>query len=220
MLEGNNHKLVAKFLRKRGLEPLESGMNLTDKARFRWTHKPSEINYRNFVEGKHVVNHISNSNILTNKFKLFKTLNKLGNSLRSGRIHSNIYTSPKQFMVETYLLNKNNQLAEFFLLPNEGKWILKNTSQIEGENQVTLINNIDAFKRSMLLKVKRNHRPLLEAMIGKADKSLMAGFVDDSEDEAPCKTKVTSPTKAATIKSNEIGVDEERKRAVTSALTM
>ena len=83
-----------------------------------------------------------------------------------------------------------------------------------------MINNIDAFKRSMLLKVKRNHRPLLEAMIGKADKSLMAGFVDDSEDEAPCKTKGNSPTKAATIKSNDIGFDEERKRAVASALTM
>ena len=97
---------------------------------------------------------------------------------------------------------------------------MKNTSQIEGENQVTLINDIDAFKRSMLLKVKRNHRPLLEAMIGKADKSLMVGFVDDTDDEeAVCKTKVSSPTKV-TIKYNDIGVDEERKRIVTSALTM
>ena len=97
---------------------------------------------------------------------------------------------------------------------------MKNTSQIEGENQVTLINDIDAFKRSMLLKVKRNHRPLLEAMIGKADKSLMVGFVDDTDDEeAVCKAKVSSPAKV-TIKYNDIGVDEERKRIVTSALTM
>ena len=99
---------------------------------------------------------------------------------------------------------------------------MKNTSQIEGENQVTLINDIDAFKRSMLLKVKRNHRPLLENMIGKADKSLMAGFVDDTDDEeAPRNSKATSPTKAATKIPNDIGgVDEERKRAVNSALAV
>ena len=73
----------------------------------------------------------------------------------------------------------------------------------------------------MLLKVKRNYRPLLEAMIGNADKSLMAGFVDDTDDdEAPRNTKVSSPTKAATIKSYNINVDEERKRTVTSALTI
>ena len=72
----------------------------------------------------------------------------------------------------------------------------------------------------MLLKVKRNHRPLLEAMIGNADKSLMAGFVDDTDDEAPQNTKVSSPTKAATIKTTGISVDEERKRAVTSALAV
>ena len=73
----------------------------------------------------------------------------------------------------------------------------------------------------MLLKVKRNYRPLLENMIGKADKSLSAGFVDDTDDEAPCRTKVTSPTKAATKIPNDIsGVDEERKRAVNSALAV
>ena len=74
----------------------------------------------------------------------------------------------------------------------------------------------------MLLKVKRNYRPLLENMIGNADKSLMAGFVDDTDDddEAPRITKVSSPTKAATIKTNSISVDEERKRAVASALTI
>ena len=73
----------------------------------------------------------------------------------------------------------------------------------------------------MLLKVKRTHRPLLEAMIGNADKSLMAGFVDDTDDdEAPHNTKVSSPTKAATIKTTGISVDEERKRAVSSALAV
>ena len=74
LTEGNNHRLVAKFLRKRGLEEIEQGMRLTDKARFRWTNKPSEINYKIFQEGKHVANHVSNSNLLTNKNKFFKLL--------------------------------------------------------------------------------------------------------------------------------------------------
>ena len=67
-------------------------MRLTDKARFRWTNKPSEINYKIFQEGKHVANHVSNSNLLTNKNKFFKLLGQLNNSLKRGYIESPIFT--------------------------------------------------------------------------------------------------------------------------------
>jgi len=50
-------------------------MRLMDKApRFRWMNKPTEISYKNFIEGKHVANHLSNSHVLTNKFKLLASL--------------------------------------------------------------------------------------------------------------------------------------------------
>ena len=82
--EGNNHKLVAKFLRKRGLEEIEKGMGVSNAARFRWTNKASEINFKQFIEGKHVANHLSNSSILTNKVKFFKNLTKLAAKMKSG----------------------------------------------------------------------------------------------------------------------------------------
>jgi len=68
-------------------------MRLSEKIRFRWALKPSEINFKQFIEGKHVVNHLSNSSLLTNKFKFFKALLKLRKSLKSKTIQSDIYTT-------------------------------------------------------------------------------------------------------------------------------
>ena len=59
------------------MEEIHQGLRHTDKTRFKWCLKPSEINYRQFVEGKHIVNHLANSAVLTNKSKFFDTLKKL-----------------------------------------------------------------------------------------------------------------------------------------------
>lgn len=106
--DGNAHKLVKKFLRKRGLEPPQEGMRLSEKIRFRWTLKPSEINFKHFVEGKHMANHLSNSALLTNKFKFFKGLNRLRRQLKQKCIVSEVFSSPSQFMLETYCLHKTS----------------------------------------------------------------------------------------------------------------
>ena len=161
LTEGNNHKLVAKFLRKRGLEALEQGMSLTDKARFRWSNKPSEINYKIFEEGRHVANHLSNSSLLTNKAKLFKALRLIDIQMKKKQIESTIFSSAKDFQLETYSLQKNRQLTEFLSRPNEGNWVSKNTSLVDGENCITLIGDVDQFKRSMLLKVRKGPREQL-----------------------------------------------------------
>lgn len=84
--EGNNHQLITNLLFKRGCEEIGKGMRNTDKVRIRWTHKPAEINFRQFVEGKHLVNHLSNSSILTNKFKLIDLIEKLKKSMLVGAI--------------------------------------------------------------------------------------------------------------------------------------
>lgn len=106
--DGNNQKLVKKFLRKRGMEPPQEGMRQSEKIRFRWTLRPSEINYKHFVEGKHLANHFSNSALLTNKFKFFKGLNRLRRQLKQKSITSDVFSSPSQFMLETYCLNKTS----------------------------------------------------------------------------------------------------------------
>ena len=82
-------------------------MRLTDKARFRWTNKPSEINFKIFQEGKHVANHLSNSSLLTSKTKFFKLLRQLNESLKRRYIESSMFTSAKDFSLETYCLHKN-----------------------------------------------------------------------------------------------------------------
>ena len=79
-----------------------------DKApRFRWMHKPSEILYKNFEEGKHVANHISNSVVITNKFKLIASLKQLEEKMKKKTVVSSIFDSPKDFLMETYVLEKN-----------------------------------------------------------------------------------------------------------------
>ena len=52
-------------------------MRRSEFVRLRWTLKPSEVNWKQFIEGKHMANHFSNSKILTEKFNLFETVNNL-----------------------------------------------------------------------------------------------------------------------------------------------
>ena len=98
--EGNNHKLVIKWLRRRGLEPISEGMRVATKTpRFRWFNKPSEVtSWKSFVEGKHVVNHFSNSSILTNRLKLLKLFKRLNDAMKKKRIVSEIFPSASCFL--------------------------------------------------------------------------------------------------------------------------
>ena len=60
-------------------------MQFSNNFRFRWTQTSSEVNYMNFVEGKHLVNHISNSSkILTNKLSTIEVINELKNNMYIG----------------------------------------------------------------------------------------------------------------------------------------
>lgn len=113
-------------------------MRNTDKVRLRWTLKPSEINWRQFVEGKHLANHLSNSSILTNKFKLLDLLVGLHKSMLAGAIQSEVYRSPEEFTLETFCLSNNTILTKFLQSANTGLWVLKNTST-DTENGITLV---------------------------------------------------------------------------------
>lgn len=84
--EGNQHKYVTNLLIKRGMEEIGGGMRRTDKCRFRWTLKASEINFHMHVEGKHICNHLPKSVNLTDKFKFFDAIKKLEKSMAQGDI--------------------------------------------------------------------------------------------------------------------------------------
>lgn len=161
--DGNNNKLVIKWLRRRGLEPITEGMRIATKTpRFRWMNKPSEISFRGFIEGKHVVNHLSNSSILTNRLKLLELFKRLQDLMAKKRLTSELFPTARSFLLETYCLEKNTQLTAFLALPNTGQWVLKNTSALDnGDNCITYINDIGSYKKAMLLKVRRGPREKL-----------------------------------------------------------
>lgn len=79
--KNNNPSLAKDALIKRNFSMLPKGMNWSDKYRFKWTQTPQEINYMRFVEGQHIVNHISNCWVFTNKITTLDTIENLKISL-------------------------------------------------------------------------------------------------------------------------------------------
>lgn len=82
---GNNHELVMKFLGKTMVEQIDGARNF-GKCRMRWTQRTFEIDYANFVEGQHVVNHLRNGDLITGTLSLFNEIKSLAKSMESGRI--------------------------------------------------------------------------------------------------------------------------------------
>jgi hypothetical protein len=116
------------MLIKRGMEEIGNGMRHTDRVRFRWTIKASEVNWKQFVEGKHMVNQLSNINLLTDKFHFQNLLSELNKQMSSGAIVSAFYQSTKEFVLETYRLSKNSHLSAFLANKSKDRWVVKNTS--------------------------------------------------------------------------------------------
>lgn len=61
-----------------------------DKCRMRWTQRVFEIDFSRFIEGQHVVNHLRNADVLTDKIALHGELRKISRA--------------KDFTQESYLL--------------------------------------------------------------------------------------------------------------------
>ena len=97
------------------------------------------------MEGKHLANHLSNSNIFTSKFKLLELLEALHKSMLSGVIQSTHYRSPSEFYLQTYCLAKNQTLSKFLQSSNSGLWVMKNTTT-DADHGITLIDDISSFK--------------------------------------------------------------------------
>ena len=80
--------------------------------------------------------------------------------MRAGAIQSEVYQSASEFTLETYCLGNNTQLTNFISASNEGQWVVKNTST-DRDSGITLVADVETYKKSMLLKVRRGPREKL-----------------------------------------------------------
>lgn len=87
---GNNQVIVKDSLIERGYKEMSRGMQFSDKYRFRWVQTVGEVNFMKFKEGIHLVNHISNAKIFTNKISTLETLEELKIALEKGTFKSDM----------------------------------------------------------------------------------------------------------------------------------
>lgn len=131
-------------------------MLFSDKFRFKWTQTSSEINYLKLKEGQHIVNHISNSKIFTNKISTLDTLQNIKFMLQNGDIKSEI-KSLDSFFPETYRLDVVADLVKFLNSTTEGLWLVKKAQSNQGKG-IKLISDIKAYKDE-LLTIKDQAQP-------------------------------------------------------------
>ena len=145
----NNPALAKDALIKRNFTRLPKGMNWSDNFRFKWTQTPQEINFMRFVEGVHIVNHISNCWTFTNKITTLDTIENLKISLKSGEITTPLH--PDSFYPESYKLNYGPDLVKFLNREDEGLWILKKKNCNQGRG-ITLIQDVKKYKDEIVTK--------------------------------------------------------------------
>ena len=76
------------------------------------------------------------------------------------RIRSSIFTSPDEFMLETYSLEDPAQLFEYFERPEQDLWVLRNTTSSgvgsDSDNRgIKLIANETKFREQLVLKLPK-----------------------------------------------------------------
>ena len=134
-----------------GFTQLPKGMNWSDKYRFKWVQTPQEVNFMRTFEGTHIVNHISNCWIFTNKVTTLDTIETLKYSLKNEEIKSDLH--PDDFFPETYKLGHAPDLVKFLNQPDEGYWLLKKKNSNCGRG-ITLIQDIKKYKDDLVTKEK------------------------------------------------------------------
>ena len=189
------------MLVKNCMEEATGNIRRSDQCRFRWTQKASEINFNAFVEGRHIANHVPWSVLLTNKFKFFEALRKLESLMAMGLIKSKLYTSTREFTLETFWLKKNSQLTAFMGLPNQGLWVLKNTSADKNAG-ITFLSKIDELKSDILDNVQNRLRTKLRAIVGTGTTKISDFSDSDEEDAEETKSALTIDTIQHAVKSS------------------
>ena len=148
---GNNPKLAKDTLIQRGYQAMSRGMQFSDKYRFKWVQTSSEINYMKFVEGKHLVNHISNCKIFTDKIQCSDMLEALNRSLQNGHIKSDVFNGTDTFLPETFRLDVVADLINFLKTDNNLMWLVKDSKSNMGRG-IEMVRDAAAYKEALMTK--------------------------------------------------------------------
>ena len=98
-----------------------------------------------FIEGKHIVNHISNSKIFTNKIESMEMLANVNRSLQCGDITSEIYQTTDQFLPQTFRLDNVADFVNFLKTDNDSLWLVKKSASNMGRG-IEMIRDPAAYK--------------------------------------------------------------------------
>ena len=104
-----------------------------------------------FIEGKHIVNHISNSKIFTNKIESMEMLANVNRSLQCGDITSEIYQTTDQFLPQTFRLDNVADFVNFLKTDNDSLWLVKKSASNMGRG-IEMIRDPAAYKDSIMTK--------------------------------------------------------------------
>ena len=145
--KGNNPQLVKKTLTKLGLNLLTDKEEFSPHYFLKWTQTSSEVDYFSFKEGKQMVNHIPNSNIITVKTQLLSTLNEFKASASQNKVE------PLEVLPKTYRLDVMTDEIEFINDTTECHWIYKPRNCNQGKG-IQLISDIKSLKDEFLKSKK------------------------------------------------------------------
>ncbi|TGZ64408.1 hypothetical protein CRM22_006395 [Opisthorchis felineus] len=119
-------------------------------VQFRWVQSHQQIHYAEFKEGLHLVNHIPNCGILTNKLGLLLSLREYERryQLRYGRAPS---VSMHNFFPETYIADDPVERDAFYAAYESSEtkvWISKPIAMNQGKG-IFLVRDINVFKTNL-----------------------------------------------------------------------
>ena len=126
-------------------------MQFSDKFRFKWVQAAGEVNYMKFVEGRHIVNHISNSKIFTNKIESMEMLADLNRSLQSGAIASPLYGTTDPFLPQTFRLDVVADFVNFLKTDNNSLWLVKKSTSNMGRG-IEMVRDPAAYKEALMTR--------------------------------------------------------------------
>ena len=130
---------------------MSRGMQFSDKFRFKWVQAAGEVNYMKFVEGRHIVNHISNSKIFTNKIESMEMLADLNRSLQSGAIASPLYGTTDLFLPQTFRLDVVADFVNFLKTDNNSLWLVKKSTSNMGRG-IEMVRDPAAYKDALMTR--------------------------------------------------------------------
>jgi len=148
--KGNNEKLIKSYFDNEKFVIMDQSLAFSNKYDIKWVQLLHELDFLGFKEGRQIVNHISNINIIASK-------NGLTQTLRDFEANNPSFSGLKmdEFMPHTYRLDILSDELLFINSPNEGLWITKPYNANKGIN-LKIVRDIAKFKEDFLATKRFN----------------------------------------------------------------